>query len=344
MLRREALMKLGLAGAGALLGGVGVVRAQGATQAGGARSGGDAGAQPGFYRFKIGALEAIAFNDGEMTRPVAQSPFGVGEPVEAIVAELREGFLPITHLRNQFNVLLVRIGSERVLIDTGGGAGMAPAAGKLVSRMAEAGVRPEDVTAVFLSHAHRDHFGGMLDAQTKEPVFRNATHFVGRKEFEFWTGSNPDVSTSPQPEEARKGMIAGARGALEALRGKWQFIEPGERLLDGLEIVDLAGHTPGHLGFLFSSGGEQLLHFVDAANHHVLSFAKPGWLTVFDVNPREAERTRRKLLDRAAADRLRVFGAHMPFPALGHVRARGGDDAKRDERGYEFVIEPWAMG
>lgn len=133
-------------------------------------------------------------------------------------------------------------------------------------------------------------------------------------------------------------MVKGARGALEAeaLRGKWRLIAPGERLVDGLEIVDAAGHTPGQLGFLISSGGEALLHFADVANHHVLAFARPDWPFAFDVQPEVAAETRRRLLDRAAADRLRVFGAHMPFPALGHVRTRGD--------GFEFVIEPWVAG
>ena len=36
---------------------------------------------------------------------------------------------------------------------------------------------------------------------------------------------------------------------------------------------------------------------------------------------------------RAATERLRLFGAHLPFPALGHARAVGDR--------YEYVIEPW---
>ena len=35
--------------------------------------------------------------------------------------------------------------------------------------------------------------------------------------------------------------------------------------------------------------------------------------------------TRRRVLDRAAADGLRVLGYHPPFPGIGHVRAvKGG--------------------
>jgi hypothetical protein len=69
-----------------------------------------------------------------------------------------------------------------------------------------------------------------------------------------------------------------------------------------------------------------------------LSFAHPGWRFAFDAEPALAVETRKKLLDRAAADRLRVFGTHLPFPSLGRVKKAGAGAA------YEFVPEPWAIG
>ena len=87
--------------------------------------------QPAFYRFKIGAFDAIAINDGGMLPPVAQSPFGIGEPVEAKVAVLRDAYLPLAQVNMQFNVLLVRFGSQLALFDTGYGSLAGKAAGRL---------------------------------------------------------------------------------------------------------------------------------------------------------------------------------------------------------------------
>lgn len=333
--RREALRWMGWGGAAALLAsaGGGALRAAESVDAK-SHAAGSGLVQPAFYRFKIGAFDAIAFNDGAFNPPVAQSPFGVGEPVEAKVAVLREAFLPVASVNLQFNVLLVRMGAEWVLFDAGCGGLFGPAGGRLVAQMAAAGVRPEQITAVFLTHAHGDHFGGLFDAE-KQVVFKNATHYAGRAEYDFWTGLNPDVSGLNQSEEGRKGMVSGARGALEALRGKWQLIAPGDKLIEGLEVIAAPGHTPGHLVFLISSGGDQVLHMADIAHHHAITFARPEWVLAFDVQPKVAEATRRKLFDRAAADRLKVFGAHMPFPAMGHVKALGGS--------YEFIIAPWSV-
>jgi glyoxylase-like metal-dependent hydrolase (beta-lactamase superfamily II) len=84
-----------------------------------------------------------------------------------------------------------------------------------------------------------------------------------------------------------------------------------------------AGHTPGHLGLVVSSGNEHLLHVCDVAAHHVLSLEHPDWYFAGDLDPQASMRARRRLLDRGAADGPRVFASHFPFPSLGHVVARG---------------------
>lgn len=333
--RRDALRLLGLAGGAALLSST-VARAADAAAAAAAPHPALpslAGAQPGFYRFKIGAFEALALNDGGFAPPVAESPFGVGEPAESVAAELHAGFVSTERVNLPFNVLLVRTNNELVLVDAGCGSAMGPAGGKLVGNLAAAGVKPEQITAVILTHVHGDHFGGLLDAQ-QQPVFKNARHFIGKKEHEFWTGSSPDLSGSSIPAEARAGFISSAQACLNALKAKWEFVNGGDKLLEGLEILDTPGHTPGHLSLLFSSGKEQVLHIADVAHSHVISFAHPEWRMAFDTQHDLSVATRKKVFDRAAADRLLIFGSHMPFPALGHVRKNG-------KGAYEHVIAPW---
>jgi glyoxylase-like metal-dependent hydrolase (beta-lactamase superfamily II) len=326
--RRDALRFFGIAGTAALF----------APQAG--RSAEPAatsvpsasGAQPGFYRFKIGSFEATAFIDGGMASPTTQFQPWKGPGTEDIGSVLKNEFLAPDEIRIPFCVLLVNTGSERVLVDAGSGPLFGPIGGKLPAQLAAAGVTPEQITAVILTHAHGDHMGGLLDPATQAPVFKNARHFIHRREYEFWTGSSPDLSGINLPDSERQGFIAAAKTHLAAI--KFDRIKDGEKLLDGLEIIDTPGHTPGHISLLFSSGSEQLLHLVDTVHHHVFSFAHPEWSIAFDADPTLAIKTRKKILDRAAADRLRIFGSHLPFPSLGHVRVTAKDR-------YEHVIEPW---
>jgi glyoxylase-like metal-dependent hydrolase (beta-lactamase superfamily II) len=332
--RRDALRLFGFAGAAAALAPT-LLRATETTSTSNASAPSLAGAQPGFYRFHIGGFEALALSDGGLMSPLNDSLFGVGEPREKVASVLHDSFLATDKVRVPFSILLVRMGSELVMIDTGCGGLYGQAGGHLVANLAAAGVQPGQITAIILSHVHGDHFGGLLDSN-QEPVFKNANLFIHRKEHAFWTSPSPDLSAAKIPDETKKAFISGAQAALAAFKGKWQFISGGDKLLDGIEVIEAFGHTPGHTALLFSSGGDQLLHFVDIAHNHAISFAHPEWIMAFDTQPSVAIDTRKRLFDRAAADRLRVFGAHMPFPALGHVSSTEGH--------YAYVAEPLVIG
>lgn len=277
----------------------------------------------GHYRFKIGALDAIAVIDGGMAAPLADAPFGVGEPREKVAAALHDRLLAEDVVRVPFNVLLVRLGGEWVMVDTGCGSVFGPAGGRLVPHLRAAGVAPEQIGSIVISHLHGDHFGGLLDGD--RPAFPNAKLFLHRDEHAFWSQSSP--------KGVNAATLPGVQHYLKAFAGKWQLVAGGDKLFDGLEVIDAPGHTPGHITFLFSSGREQLLHWVDCAHHHAISLAHPEWAIAWDVDPVLGAAMRRKVLDRAAADRLRVFGAHMPFPGLGAVKRQGA--------AYEYLIEPW---
>jgi hypothetical protein len=62
-------------------------------------------------------------------------------------------------------------------------------------------------------------------------------------------------------------------------------------------------------------------------------FERPDWSLAFDTDQDQAAKTRRRVFDMAAADRLLVAGMHLPFPGLGRV-------ARRDQA-YAYVPEPW---
>ncbi len=161
--------------------------------------------------------------------------------------------------------------------------------------------------------------GGLVDATTKQLLFPQAKHFIHQREFDYWTAPSPDVSGLRLPKEMITGSVQTAQTVLNAAQPKLEMVAPGDRLLDGIELIDAPGHTPGHLAFAITSGNEQLLHIVDAAHHEVLMFAHLDWTMAGDSAPAQASVTRKKLFDRAAADRTRIFAAHFAYPALGYV-------------------------
>jgi glyoxylase-like metal-dependent hydrolase (beta-lactamase superfamily II) len=277
----------------------------------------------GYYPFKIGDISAALVSDGGFPFNPPYPLFGANASEEQVRKALDQAFIPYDHVMAHVNTLLLRSGKDIVLIDSGCGTLFGPTTGKAITNLARAGVQPADVTAVVISHAHGDHVGGLLDAKGI-PVFPNAQHFVHKDELAFWTAPNVDLSRSTAPAEMKKSLVAVAAKTFAALRGKIEPFENGKRIVEGIEVVAAPGHTPGHSAFVIASGKSQLFYITDAAHHVALNMPHPGWHVGFDTDPIEAAKTRRKIFDRAAADRVLVSGAHLPFPALGHVRATGG--------------------
>jgi len=274
----------------------------------------------GFYRFRVGTMELALVSDGGFT--VQPYPtFATNAAKEDAEKELRRRFVSPDAATMHVNMLVIRSGDRVALVDTGAGSFFGPTGGRLAAHLANLGVRPNDVDVVVLTHLHLDHVGGLLDAKGA-PVFGNAEVVVADAERAFWGGS-PDLSGMKVPVDMRNNIAAIAKGALKGAADRIRVVKPGQPLMDGVETVDAAGHTPGHLALNIHSGDDHLLYITDAIHFAPMQLAHPDWQVAFDTDPVRAAKTRRTLLDRAAADRSLVCGAHLPFPALGHLRARG---------------------
>jgi glyoxylase-like metal-dependent hydrolase (beta-lactamase superfamily II) len=91
----------------------------------------------------------------------------------------------------------------------------------------------------------------------------------------------------------------------------------------GVSAVLLAGHTPGHTGWLVAAEGQSVLIWGDLVHLASIQVARPDTGLVYDVDPQAACQTRRRMFDRIAADKLAVAGAHLDFPGFGTIVRRG---------------------
>jgi glyoxylase-like metal-dependent hydrolase (beta-lactamase superfamily II) len=282
---------------------------------------------PGYYRFKLGGFTVTTVYDGYNRRPV--EGLVRNAPIEQVQQVLAESFLPTTTYDGPYTVTLIDTGRQLIAFDTGTGGQMATTAGLLPAHMAAAGLDPAKVGLVVITHCHQDHIHG-LTTRDGTAVFANAEVAVPEAEWAWWSDPTNE-SRSPQGQRVNFANVA---RRFAPYRDRLRRYAPGAELAPGLRAVAAPGHTPGHSVVHVADGGEQLMLLADTTHRPELFARRPGLHSLFEFDAEMAERTRRRVLDQVATDRVQVIGYHFPFPAVGHIA--------REAEGYRYIAQAWS--
>jgi len=275
---------------------------------------------PSVYRYRVGEFEITALYDGVWYRPIDEKFVRHADYAE-VRREMSDAFMPEEKLATPFTTVLVNTGKKLILLDTGTGGQIASTAGSFSDNLKATGIDPKTIDQIVISHFHPDHING-IKTKDNTLIFPNAEIMVPEAEWAFW---NDDANMRAAPE-GLKIVFHNVRRIFTDIAKDVTHYRPGKEIASGIETVDAAGHTPGHTVFALQSGNESLMVLSDTTQH-------PDWQPQFDIDGAQAVATRRKLLDRVAADRMLVTGYHFPFPACGHIVKHGG--------GYEHVPLLW---
>jgi glyoxylase-like metal-dependent hydrolase (beta-lactamase superfamily II) len=283
---------------------------------------------PYFYRFKLGSAEATIVSDGPLPLGDPHANF-LGLSTEEMDQQLRDNFLPNDNAVLEQNALVLNTGDKLVLFDTGLGTLdlFGPTTGKLMNSLKQAGINPEDVDAVVMTHAHIDHCGACM-ADDGSRHFPNAEYFITEADYKFWT----DPTKVP---EQFKVFLETAQKNLTPNLDRIHFFKDGEEILPGIQAIYTPGHTVGHTVFMIEQGGEQLCFIGDLAHHPVLLLQKPLTEFKYDTDPKQSAQSRVKMLGRLADERIALLAYHFAWPGIGHV-------ARADE-GFRFFPQPMKM-
>lgn len=283
---------------------------------------------PGFYRMMLGAFEVTVLSDGTAPRPVDEIMSKPDEIREILARDHQE--LPI---ELSINAFLINTGPTLLLIDTGAGELFGPhSGGRLVPNLRAAGYSPEQVDAVFLTHIHADHSGGLSIGGKR--VFPNAMVHVDKRDPDFWLNLAAERAAPVASRTTFKQSHATVDPYVSA--DKLRPFNGATELLPGIRSVPAYGHTPGHTAYMVESEGRQLLLWGDTIHLAEVQFADPKVTIEYDVNRDAAVASRETLLAQAAKRGFMVGGAHISFPGLGHVHIEGNT--------YVWASAPYSTG
>jgi glyoxylase-like metal-dependent hydrolase (beta-lactamase superfamily II) len=279
---------------------------------------------PGFYRVKVGDLEVTALYDGT----------GVFDPrwlngTKATMDGVVKGLHEDPHMLDVVDSgFLVNTGKQLILVDAGAGIWWGgEALGRLVGSLRSAGYTPEEVDIVLVTHLHSDHVGG-LTTQDGNRVFPNAEVYVAKAESDFWL--SPEIAAKAPKDAQPFFQSAQAISAPYIKAGKWHTFSGSGTIVDGMQLVPLLGHTPGHTGYEFSSKGQKILFWGDTIHAQRVQLQHPEVTAIFDIDQTAAAATRNQLLPKLAGGNVLIAGPHSSvFPPLGRLRKEGS--------GYSWV-------
>lgn len=262
--------------------------------------------------FKIGDLNVTILQDG-----IARAPgtmYFAGTTPEMWEPHKRW----LDHAGNvefPFSCFLVRTGGRTILIDTGLGPVdmFGFTGGDLVSELAKAGARPEDIDTVFVTHLHVDHCGTVaaVEGESARATFPNATYRWTSDEHNYWTGNLESAFLSPAQKEYMRGMFA-------AVEGHVQTAEDGEAIAPGVNVIATPGHTPGHAGIILSSGTERAFVLGDAISCPA-QLTETEWSGMGDMDKELARKSQEMVAKEAEATGALLTAAHFPGLTFGRV-------------------------
>jgi glyoxylase-like metal-dependent hydrolase (beta-lactamase superfamily II) len=261
-------------------------------------------AGPDVHVFTVGAFQAAALRDGAGQFPNDNKVVAINKTKAEVDAVLTANGLPTDLLDLSIQPLIVRTTDKVLLFDTGAAASFGPGAGKLPASLTAAGVDPASVTDIFISHSHGDHILGLVTAEGALAFPNAAVHIAAPQ----WAAMQADTTIAA--------LVA-------AVTPKVVAFEPGAELVPGVKAVDIQGHTPGHSGYLITSGEQSLLYIGDTAHHSVISVQHPDWTIQFDGDAPTAQTSRAKLITDSVANGQRIFAPHFPFPGVGKFETKG---------------------
>ncbi len=158
---------------------------------------------PAVHHRRFGDWLVSTVSDGYVDSPPGAIPSLSQEEVDRLMVAAQG----TPAIRTSVNMFALRGHGKTYLFDAGSGTTMGPSCGRLPETLAAAGIAPEDIDAILLTHVHPDHSNG-LTSDEGEALFPHAEVIVHETELSHWFD---DAAMAVATERSKTRYFAAAR-------------------------------------------------------------------------------------------------------------------------------------
>ncbi len=238
----------------------------------------------GTFRLKSGGYEVYTIVSADKSYQPASLYYGVNDVDKQKV----DSMVPDGKVPTSMNCFVVKTDNGYIMFDTGLPSSKG---GKTLDRLASLNITPDEIKAVYITHGHFDHIGGLLDDDGKA-VYNDAKLYVPLAELTFMRETMKEATALIE----------------SAYSGRLVSFETGNLLEDNVLPIAAKGHTPGHTVYRLGN----ILFVGDLMHGPALQLIDPSICAGYDADRNQAIISRNTILSYSVANSLTVLGAHIP--------------------------------